>query len=650
MEKNCKWHFDESGQALTGPNDSIHETFKANPYYSIVRESIQNSLDAVFEESEPVKIVFSFDKIKKDDYPNLFDLKTHITACLQTHRNDKQAEKLFNPMASYIDKNSQIEILKISDYNTKGMDYDSSDYNSGFTSFVRAEGKSSKNDKGSGGSFGFGKGAYYVLSKIKTLIVSTRTDSGKVFFEGKTRLATHRIGSKIYTRDGFYNKDYCNPVFKESDIPDYFKRTKSGTDVYVVGLIKLDDRKSQMIKSVLNNFWLAVQSDKLIVQVDDVLIDNSTLENLIDEYFLDEFESGTATDIESWNPKPYFKAFKYAGVSEQYKLFQGTLDTLGDVMLYVYLEKGLPNRTSYFRKPRMVVFKKTSRKVQGYAAVFLCVNKKGNEILKEMENPAHNEWKKGNYLNENSEPHLNAKKAEREISDFINSKLDDLSKTKSSKKLSFQGLEDYLAIPEDLLEKEEDYNFEGNNKNTISGGQTNLFSEDETGSQTTDKSNLISIKPTIKQQSDARQDVEVLLDDEGDLDISVNGKIEGTEPTLVKPGPMDDNIRGSKTDEGAENRVLLKVKMKVAAQKENGHLYHNLLINAEKYIPNAELELLVGADNNRDGILEILTTDNGIVSNNKIKNVPLNEGRNTIKIRFADSLKHAVKLKVYEFQ
>src|SRR5690606_25344107 len=106
MEKNCKWHFDNSGQALTGPNDSIHETFKANPYYSIVRESIQNSLDAVFEESEPVKIVFSFDKIKKDDYPNLFDLKKHITACLQTHKNDKQAEKLFNPMASYIDKNS----------------------------------------------------------------------------------------------------------------------------------------------------------------------------------------------------------------------------------------------------------------------------------------------------------------------------------------------------------------------------------------------------------------------------------------------------------------------------------------------------------------------------------------------------------------
>lgn len=650
MEKNCKWHFDKSGQALTGPNDSIHETFKANPYYSIVRESIQNSLDAVFKESEPVKIVFSFDKIKKDDYPNLFDLKKHIIACLQTHINDKQAETLFTPMASYIDENSQIEILKISDYNTKGMDYNSSDYNSGFTSFVRAEGKSSKNDKGSGGSFGFGKGAYYVLSKIKTLIVSTRTDSGKVFFEGKTRLATHRIGGEIYTRDGFYNKDYCNPVYIENDIPDYFKRKESGTDVYVVGLIKLDDRKSQMVKSVLNNFWLAVQGNKLIVQVDDVLIDSSNLENLIEEYFVDEFEKGTATDIESWNPRPYFKAFKYAGISEQYKLFQGTLETLGEVELYVYLEKGLPNRTSYFRKPRMVVFKKTSRKVQGYAAVFLCVNKKGNEILKEMENPAHNEWKKGNYLNKNREPHINAKKAEKEISDFINSKLDDLSKTKSSKKLSFQGLEDYLAIPEDLFEKEEEYNFEGNNRNTISGVQTNLFSVDETGSQTTDKSKLTSIKATMKQQFDARQDKDVLINDEGGLNISVNGKVGGTEPTLVKPGLMDTNTRGSEVDEGVESRVLLKVNMKVAAQKENGHLYHNLIINAENDIPNAELELLVGADNNRDEILEILTADNGIISNNKIKNVPLNEGKNIIKIRFADSLKHAVKLKVYEFQ
>ena len=652
MEKNCKWHFDKSGQALTGPNDAIRETFKANPYYSIVRESIQNSLDAVLDENEPVKVVFFFDKIAKEDYPNLFDIKKHIIACWQTHKDDKQAEKLFQPMSSYIDGNTQIEILKISDYNTKGMNYNSSDYNSGFTSFVRAEGKSSKKDKGSGGSFGFGKGAYYVLSKLKTLIVSTMTDSRRTFFEGKTRLATHRIDDDVYTRDGFYNKDYANPVHKIEDIPDYFKRTESGTDIFIIGLIKLDDRKTQMIKSVLNNFWLAVQYNKLIVQIDDVLIDKSSLEKIIEEYFPNEYESGSATDIESWNPKPYFKAVKYsnANVNEQFKMFSSSLETLGEVKLFVYLEKGLPNRISYFRKPKMVVFKKTSRKVHGYVAVFLCENEKGNEILKEMENPAHNEWKKGNYLNENDEPHSDAKKAEKEISDFINSKLDELSKVKTGKKLAFQGLEEYLSIPEDLLESEEEFDFEGNLTNTVSGKVSKENTEDETGMQTTDKFENIKIRPTITPKQEIKESDFVEQEDDGKEFGTTGGNNENSGGD--KPGGGDSEVDTVQPQEERTSRrkVLIKVGLKVAAQTENGNVFHHLIVNSDNEIENAELELLVGSDNDRDDSLEILTSDNGNVSNNTLKNVSLNSGRNLIKVRFADNLKHTVKIKAYEFQ
>jgi hypothetical protein len=91
---------------------------------------------------------------------------------------------------------------EISDSNTKGMNfYDGTD--SPFYAFLRATGVSAKRLTGSGGSFGFGKGAYFALSPIKTVVVSSKDTNNNVFFEGATRLTTHKneIGEKLLLTD-----------------------------------------------------------------------------------------------------------------------------------------------------------------------------------------------------------------------------------------------------------------------------------------------------------------------------------------------------------------------------------------------------------------------------------------------------------------
>ncbi|MCB0472269.1 MAG: hypothetical protein KDC56_04315, partial [Flavobacteriaceae bacterium] len=568
MEKNCKWYFDESGQAKTGPNDSIHETFKANPYYSIVRESIQNSLDAVFDKDKPVEVSFEFDKLSKDEYPNLFSIKEHIIACWKTHKKDKQAEKLFYPMSSYLDKYTQIEFLKISDYNTKGRDYDSNDYNSGFNSFVRFEGKSSKSSEGAGGSFGFGKGAYYVLSKIKTVVVSTKTDEGNVYFEGKTRLATHKLGEKIYTKDGFYNIDYENPVSNSNDIPDFFKRSESGTDIYIIGLIKSENRKEQMIRSVLNNFWLAVYEKKLIVTVDNVRIDSDNLQQIIDDYFPDEIEQ--SAEIEHWNPKPYFKDVKYAGSNEQYRVFSENLPTLGSVKIYVYLSKGLPNRTCYLRSPKMIVYKGRRRNlINGYAAVFVCDEEPGNTILKEMENPAHNEWKKGNYKDDNDEVHTDAINAEKELKQFVKDTLKQLSKSKIGDSTSVSGLEDYLYSTEELLEKYEEQQMSGNSPNGINGKPSDEVDDEETGLQTTDiEKPPVKIELQKTEPQEIKEDeVTVEPDEDGEDKVTAGGENESGGGN--EPGQGDSGAdTGSDNNSNEVSKLFLNVVLRVVAQRE----------------------------------------------------------------------------------
>lgn len=56
-DRGCSWHFDRQTGAEEGPNDALIQNFKESPYTSLIRESIQNSLDAVYDRTQPVRVV-----------------------------------------------------------------------------------------------------------------------------------------------------------------------------------------------------------------------------------------------------------------------------------------------------------------------------------------------------------------------------------------------------------------------------------------------------------------------------------------------------------------------------------------------------------------------------------------------------------------
>lgn len=660
MEKNCKWYFGNEGGIDIGPNDPIHQTFKGNPYYSIVREAIQNSLDVVNDDRYPVEMNFQNFEMDRSQYPNLFRIEEHIKQALDYYKNNSDAKRLFGDMLKYLEESvfgmrwAQIACLRIADSNTQGMHYIRGNTESPFYAFLRAAGVSSKLMSGSGGSFGFGKGAYFALSPLKTLIVSSMDQKGNVYFEGATRLTTHinERGDKL-TAYGFYDSKNGEPNTDNNEIPEIFQRTETGTDINIIGLWPELDRHKLMVTSVLNNFWLSILENKLVVTIDDLTISRDNLEQVIGEYFLTEYEKGNASDIELWNPKPYFKAVRYANANDQFKLFSGELNTIGRVNLYVYLEKGLPNRTSYFRSPKMVVYKQTRNIIKGYVAVFVCDNKNGNEILRSMENPSHNVWDSSNAPQEEGKVNRIAKRAEKEINDFVVDVLSKLSKVSSSNKVAFLGLEDYLSIPEDLMEREDNSDLSGENSNTSGGTEGMELIRDETGMQTTEKSEPISIKPTIKPKVEIREEQHVYSNDFGDLDITAGDETDKPNPNPNPgpgPGPGGIGSKGLLSDNPTNGKVLRRVKLRVVAQKERDAYWHNLLINSEEYIEKAELELLVSGDNDRDDGIVIISTDFGQIEGNILRSLSLAAGKNQIKIRFADNLKHSIKVRAYEVQ
>ncbi len=654
-EKNCIWHFDRQGVPDKGPNNPLEEHFKAHPYYSIVREAIQNSLDAVDDISNPVKVIFKFGTLSRKEYPNLVEgLRKHIIWSKEYWKHNSDAERKFDEMLRYLDggelglRKLFIPYLKISDYNTKGMYYQPDDTNSTFYAFLKSEGNSSKSDSGSGGSFGFGKAAYFSLSPFRTIIVSTRNLENEPIFEGATVLATHKNlenGTKL-SAYGYYNADGINPVMKIDDIPEDFIREKNGTDIYVLGLWEEEHRKNKMIKSVLNNFWLAIHNEKLVVEVEGELINKDTLSDYIYEYYPDELEKGSVSDIYNWNPRPYFNAVRNYGIdSSKYFLFEEELEMTGKVKLYVHLEKDLPNRIAFFRKPQMLVYKETKTKIKGYVAVFVCEGERGNEILKKMENPAHNEWKKENYRMD-GKPHPDAKKVKKEIYDFIIAKLNEISEKKLSDKITVPGLEEYLNIPADLLSEEETFDYKGNNHNVSSGDLTDIISEKETGAETTVMKS-IKINPNVSKPGKIIMESEGSLSPEGEEEeIAQGNKNNTTRGTLPGFEGSDAIKKTINHDESNKVKRIIQIEYRVIA---SGYA-HRIIMYCDKTYNRVSIEFYAGTDNGKNESLKINNSSIGTISGNILNNVRLKEGKNIFDVEFDDNIQHALNLKVYELQ
>lgn len=200
-EKNCKWYFaDQPNGQEVGPNNAMEQSFKSQPYASLVRESIQNSLDAVLDKTEPVLVKFSFMEMKGLDYPEFFELQNHIKGCLEYFSNNHNAKVTYEPMLELFEGNKYSEHLgyiRVGDYNTKGMKYEEGNTDTPFYAFVRSAGVTVKDNSSAGGSFGFGKAAYYLLSPINTIIVSTCTENYDKYFEGAASLCTHTLKNRL---------------------------------------------------------------------------------------------------------------------------------------------------------------------------------------------------------------------------------------------------------------------------------------------------------------------------------------------------------------------------------------------------------------------------------------------------------------------
>lgn len=245
----------------------------------LVRESIQNSVDAGVEGKGAVKVTFRIQHYTEAAKTTLLDklaLKPFIA------RYEQGALKLpeSSVVAQHANPSKSLNLLYIEDRNTTGLGGGLSDRLKGNffrLLFLIGDGSKADANDGSGGSFGFGKGVYAYNSNIRTIFVfsvfeetpDTKGEWARLLgcsylpshdYEGTTWTGRAWFGVPGDGSDGsqspypLSNEEACRMAeslgFSKREVGDY------GTSILIVGSDSSEGTVSlEKIKSAAETWW-----------------------------------------------------------------------------------------------------------------------------------------------------------------------------------------------------------------------------------------------------------------------------------------------------------------------------------------------------------------------------------------------------------
>ena len=439
-----EWSFPSNNYGtLNGIGEAGIETFKGAPYRSLAREICQNSLDARVSPKRPVRVVFSLSSISSQHIPRFDALSEALSRCLSFWKEQGNEKTVaFFKEAVSVANQPAIDLLRISDFNTTGLTGSDKEYNSPWQDLVKASGVSSKGGA-SGGSFGIGKSAPFACSKLRTVFYATKDINHMEAFQGIARLVSFREKGIFKDHDavttgiGYYGEPKKNSaIHKCQSLEKGFQREQPGTDVYILGFMKSNTWKREMVKAILEDFLIAIYQRTLEVTIEDTVITSDTLAAIIDEY-KDEAKS----------------AYNYYLVltSPESEVIEEDFHGLGRIELRVLIQNDLHRRVMMTRINGMKIFdqKNISASIQ-FAGICMLADERINSYFREMENPQHDAWEPERH----SRP-SDAKKNKTALARYIKETVIDRGRSVTVDEVDAEGVGEFLPdAPDDVSVKQ----------------------------------------------------------------------------------------------------------------------------------------------------------------------------------------------------
>ena len=116
---------------------------------------------------------------------------------------------------------------------------------------------------------------------------------------------------------------------------------------------------------------------------------------------------------------------------------------------------------------------------------------------------------------------------------------------------------------------------------------------------------------------------------------------------IQKPGDAKDTRTEDESGEKGLFASPISIQYRTFSQVEDGEVYHYVFLHPQDEIGNVRLHFYaVGEESDEE--LHIEYSNLGNISGNVIRDIHLREGRLSLKVKFTDNMKHALKLSAEE--
>jgi hypothetical protein len=238
LAKNSPWWFQEDRSGTVVRKDPLENLFNARSELDavdiLVRESLQNSVDARSENSTQVSVRFRLVSVsgkRRNEILEAADFESlarHINASNRTLKG--QSSRFADPNS--VRSHDDLVLLYIEDFGTRGLvgpefkkrDGDATSLDPQcFVGLCRAIGMNEKDEsRAHGGTYGFGKGVYWAASSIGTVLFHSVLDNAysvtareglagdgnndiRARSFGVARLVSHELDEHEYSTVGFHS-------------------------------------------------------------------------------------------------------------------------------------------------------------------------------------------------------------------------------------------------------------------------------------------------------------------------------------------------------------------------------------------------------------------------------------------------------------
>jgi hypothetical protein len=440
MTIGLKFDQSSSGQ-LEGINDAGIETFAGDHLGSLAREQGQNSLDAKRQGATgPVEVEYKLLEIDTGELPGAPELLKAVKSAeafwSEPGRNHEKTLQILGKAKALL-KSSAVPVLRISDTNTTGLRGSDLQLKGDWFALTKASGVSLK-DKGKGGSYGIGKNVFWLNSRLRTVYFSTSDMDGLSAFQGVVKLVSHPLpNGEISRAVGFYGiESGFAPIRDPRATPKVFRCTDVGTSIFVAGFEAEAGWAEALRSAFAENFFVAFHNDLLRVLIGKVEVSAANIADVVE-------------DLAQKRPDRYgdLKNYYDALTSPDAKVIEHEFERIGKVQLRLLVRDGAPKRIAMFRGTGMRIFeRKGFRTPVEFAGVFLCQNDKGNEFLRHLEPPSHNDWEP-----ERSDSPKDAAEEMSALYAWLRKAVGELNPITAIDQLEVPGLEKYLPDESDEL-------------------------------------------------------------------------------------------------------------------------------------------------------------------------------------------------------